>query len=123
MTYVKTADKTKESGDWENERHEWFVMYLSNQVLEPLHSGCSRSGDAAQIVMKPEFYEKEIFREDFVVSLIGEAREETAGFDAEVHCRRWAVHTVSSPRSSWASISYCGTWSMATNIARPFDQD
>ena len=41
--------------------------------MEPVHSGCSRTGEAAQIVMKPEFYEKEIFREDFVVSLIGEA--------------------------------------------------
>lgn len=48
MTYVKTQeapfdlfsllsdlceDKTKESGDWEHERHEWFVMYLSNQAV------------------------------------------------------------------------------------------
>ena len=25
-------DKTKESGDWERVRHEWFTMYLSSEA-------------------------------------------------------------------------------------------
>ncbi|CAL1130278.1 unnamed protein product [Cladocopium goreaui] len=75
MTYVKTEDKTKESGEWERLRHEWFTMYLSSEALAPEHSGCQehRSGAyAAQIVMKPEFYEKTLEKLDFIVSLIGE---------------------------------------------------
>lgn len=75
MTYVKTEDKTKDSDEWERLRHEWFTMYLSSEALAPEHSGCQehRSGAyAAQIVMKPEFYEKTLEKLDFIVSLIGE---------------------------------------------------
>ncbi|CAK9015841.1 Uncharacterized protein SCF082_LOCUS12930 [Durusdinium trenchii] len=97
LTYVKTEDRTQEEGTYERLRHEWFAMYLSSEatlwgstrrppkscddgwrlgkVLNPGHSGCQehRSGaQAAQIVMRPEFYEKTIERQDFFVSLIGE---------------------------------------------------
>jgi len=75
MTYVKTEDKTKESGTYEHLRHEWFTMYLSSEALTPEHTGCQehRSGaHVAQIVMKPEFYDKKLEKMDFIVSLIGE---------------------------------------------------
>jgi len=76
MTYVKTEDKTKESSHWERLRHEWFVMFLSSEVLDPDQTdACQahRSGaQAAQIVMKPEFYDKQLEKLDFYVSFIGE---------------------------------------------------
>ncbi|CAE7228124.1 unnamed protein product [Symbiodinium sp. CCMP2592] len=39
MTYVKTHDTTQEESDYNHLRHEWFVMYLSSQALEPAHQG------------------------------------------------------------------------------------
>ncbi|CAE7944087.1 unnamed protein product, partial [Symbiodinium necroappetens] len=77
MTYVKTHDTTQEESDYNHLRHEWFVMYLSSQALEPAHQGCQNvaaaDAEMAQVVMRPEFYDKTIEKMDLWVSVIGEA--------------------------------------------------
>ena len=77
MTYVKTHDLTQEEGSYNYLRREWFVMYLSPQALEPTHQGCQNEAPAdaqtAQVVMRPEFYERKVEKTDLWVSVIGEA--------------------------------------------------
>mmetsp|Transcript_4824 Transcript_4824/g.11293 ORF Transcript_4824/g.11293 Transcript_4824/m.11293 type:complete len:317 (-) Transcript_4824:88-1038(-) len=77
MTYVKTEDLTKEDGDYQRLRREWFVMYQSDQPLQPLHTGCQGSypvgAQLAQVVMRPEFYDKQLEKQNLWVSVIGEA--------------------------------------------------
>ncbi|CAE7278467.1 unnamed protein product [Symbiodinium natans] len=74
---LKTHDTTQKEGSYNRLRREWFVMYLSSEALEPSHQGCRNlapaSAEMAQVVMRPEFYDKNIEKMNLWVSVIGEA--------------------------------------------------
>ena len=50
-----------------------FSPFFSGKTMKPLLQEHRSGAYAAQIVMKPEFYEKTLEKLDFIVSLIGEA--------------------------------------------------
>lgn len=49
------------------------TFFFSGKTMKPLLQEHRSGAYAAQIVMKPEFYEKTLEKLDFIVSLIGEA--------------------------------------------------
>ncbi|CAE7186408.1 unnamed protein product [Symbiodinium microadriaticum] len=127
MTYVRTHDTTEQEGSYKHLRNEWFVSYLSSEALEPSHQGCrnlvTANANMAQVVMRPEFYDKKIEKMDLWVSVIGEAGGAfglfQTGFFA-LYLLLWYLQDAQKPKDGVATTGVSDMHRKATDA---FSQD